>query len=500
MSPEESKRDEEITKQPIDQLVQKIASLGSLPAIASHIQELMAISSNEKASLSQYANVILKNVSLTAKLLRLVNTVYFFQRNPVHSVSQAIRILGWNTIRDVAASIIFLSDFGKKSQKVGELLQLSVLTAYNAMEISKRCNYPRAEEAYLCGMFSVFGELMVATYLPDEYAKILAVSKSSIGELQSASREVIGFTFGQFGAAMLKQWGMPEKLALGTQPLQNNYSHPATEEQWLSLIATFSHELTDKAFRDPSGKGYTAWLASFLSTYGSYFHITDKNVGEIFEQSFAQTEKAFSSVHIAFNKQQFDHLIKDSQIITVSVQSTGQLVDETAELNKDLLRQFSLEIDSVLHSGEHLEVNDIVAIIMEAIYRGAGFDRVLFCLTDQKRTHLRARLAVGEGAEELKEKFQFVISFLEGPVGPTMLRGKDIFVQDILTSNYSRSKFSKMVGARSFMMVPITVNNQIIGCLYADHITEILKIDEEDKTLLLGMRDNLSVELTTRKQ
>jgi HD-like signal output (HDOD) protein len=104
----------------------------------------MVISSNEKTSLSQFANVILKNVSLTAQLLRLVNTVYFsYQRTPIYSISHAIVILGWDTIRDTAASLMLLADFGKKSETVRDLLLLSVLTANSAMEVATRCKYPR---------------------------------------------------------------------------------------------------------------------------------------------------------------------------------------------------------------------------------------------------------------------------------------------------------------------------------------------------------------------
>lgn len=485
----------------LDKYVREIASSGGLPAISHQIQELMVISSNEKTSLSQFANVILKNVSLTAQLLRLVNTVYFsYQRTPIYSISHAIVILGWDTIRDTAASLMLLADFGKKSETVRDLLLLSVLTANSAMEVATRCKYPRKEEAYVCGMFSVLGELLVATYMPDEYPEILKIMTSSDDEQSTTSHRVIDFTFDQLGRAMLRHWGMPDRLAVGTQRLGSVTRQPQTEEQWLSLIATFSRELTKEVYRSGSGKENTPRLKSLLSMYGNLLDVTENNVNEVLARSYAQTEKAFSSARISLSKIRSVPAINIASTEMETQKDDEDVAEESGRVDKDSLRRFTTEVESVLHSDERLDVNDIVAMIMEAILRGAGFDRVLFCLTNRDRTQLHARLAVGQRAEELKQKFIFPVSFLEGPVGPAMLRKRDIFVQEISASHYSRSKFASIVGAQSLMMLPVEVNHRVIGCLYADRLTGVLVLDEVDKQLLLTLRDYLCDGIASQKQ
>jgi HD-like signal output (HDOD) protein len=61
----------------LDAVVHKIASMGDLPAFANDVFELTTTIADQGASLSRLTNIILRNVSLTAKLLRLVNSAYF---------------------------------------------------------------------------------------------------------------------------------------------------------------------------------------------------------------------------------------------------------------------------------------------------------------------------------------------------------------------------------------------------------------------------------------
>src|SRR6185436_18665604 len=113
------------------------------------------ITADEDASVRRLTNTVLKNLSLTTKLLRVVNSVYFNRSDTtILSVSHAVIIVGWEVVSNLASSILLLEQFHKKSSGVKELMLLSLLTAHHAREISVFARYPRPEEAYLCGMFS----------------------------------------------------------------------------------------------------------------------------------------------------------------------------------------------------------------------------------------------------------------------------------------------------------------------------------------------------------
>ena len=159
----------------LEAAVVRLSEASDLPAFANQVEELLTVAQDEQASLWQLTEVILKNVSLTTKVLRTVNSVAYNRSGArILSVSQAVRLMGVNSVRQLAASILLFDHFKSRVSGVGEMLLLSLLTASHARHIATGSAYPRIEEAYLCGMFRNLGELLVAAYMPAEYAAILA--------------------------------------------------------------------------------------------------------------------------------------------------------------------------------------------------------------------------------------------------------------------------------------------------------------------------------------
>ena len=113
---------------------------------------------------------------LTAQLLRSANSIYYNRSGRrILSASHAIAFLGWDTIRDMAGGLLLFEHFNQRRRDPGlkELVLCSLLTANHAREVSARLQYPRREEAYLCGMYRNLGEVLAAAYLPDQYAEVL---------------------------------------------------------------------------------------------------------------------------------------------------------------------------------------------------------------------------------------------------------------------------------------------------------------------------------------
>lgn len=77
-----------------------------LPALASVVQDLHRLSQAEKASVQQLADLLLRDASLTAKVLRVGNSVYYNpSQESIRTISRAIVLIGFDNVRLIGMSV-----------------------------------------------------------------------------------------------------------------------------------------------------------------------------------------------------------------------------------------------------------------------------------------------------------------------------------------------------------------------------------------------------------
>ena len=173
-------------------------------------------------------------------------------------------------------------------------------------------------------------------------------------------------------------------------------------------------------------------------------------------------------------------------------------VSPPSENRTDILNNLVKELRALLDSGEEIELNATLMMILEALYRGVGLDRVLFCLVTADRTHVQARLGVGADVEPLIDKFHFPISIRGGPIGSALLAKQDTILDAAAGLRYSRSAFMQVVGVPCFGILPLVVDDIVAGCLYFDRASDSFSFDARTRQMLLELR-NFAVQAIARK-
>ncbi len=238
---------EELSRQErIQACLREVTRRPDFPAFSHHIQELMHALGDEEASLRRLTALVLRDFSLTLKVLRTANSVQY-NRSGRHilSVTHAVALLGVDAIRYLAGSLALFEHFRKQSPGLRELMLLSLLTANQARSVAARIGYPRREEAYLCGMFRNLGEVLVASYFPSQYAAILGHIKEANLSDREACLRVLHFTYEELGHAMALHWNMPDKVARCMRGGEEKLGRAGTHDvDLLPALTSFSHSLT----------------------------------------------------------------------------------------------------------------------------------------------------------------------------------------------------------------------------------------------------------------
>jgi HD-like signal output (HDOD) protein len=440
---------------------------------------------NEETTLNLLTNLILKNVSLTTIVLRVANSVNY---NPggrhVLSVSRAVTMMGWDSISHLAAGVLVFEHFGNQSAKLKELVLLMMLSGSHARQIAIHSGMRGIEEAYLCGMFRNLGELVVACYLPAEYAKILAgMNENRWTEAESCER-TLKFRYEDLGKGMARYWNLPETVA---NCMDNpNLSAPDSELERLRIVSSFSHALSEVVYRTDGSESHEA-LKSLLKKYGPALPVRESDIPAILEAGAFETKDTFRVARLPM-----DH-VKLSRQIAAAMNEPGEQPGPRTEAaapagDSDVLNNLLKELAGMLETGEDLDLNAVFMMILEALYRGAGLDRALFCLVDAERTHVQARLGVGADVEPLIEKFRFPVSLRSGPIGAAMLRKEDLIVDAGAGAHHSRSPFMNIVNAPCFGILPLVVDGIAAGCLYFDSASDSFVFDARKRKAVRELR------------
>ena len=171
--------------------------------------------SSDTCSTLDVARVILSDAGLSAKILRLVNSVQYVQRSgPVSTISRAVLLLGFEAIRDLATSVVVLEAIlrdAKSREGIGRHVIRSFHCGLLAEALAHEVGYPQTEEAYLLGLFADLGTLCVASYWPDEYQRATELAATRGLALADALTETFGVRPADVAAAMFDHWGFPSQ-------------------------------------------------------------------------------------------------------------------------------------------------------------------------------------------------------------------------------------------------------------------------------------------------
>ena len=127
--------------------------------LKSNFFQLVVAVNREEPDVAEISSIISKDVTLSFRLMKLVNSAYFSLKNKVNSLSQAITVLGLAQLKQW----IYLLSFGEEDDGISEeLIRISFLRGNLCQVLAKSCkNFPITHsEAYLLGMFSTLGALM----------------------------------------------------------------------------------------------------------------------------------------------------------------------------------------------------------------------------------------------------------------------------------------------------------------------------------------------------
>ena len=193
--------------------IRKATNLPSLPSVA---LEVLRLSKDPDAGISDLAKAISTDPALSAKIIKLANSPSYRRGRDITSLAQATSVLGMKTLKLLALSFSLARTLPRSGESTtfdfGHYWRRSLATAVAARDLARLVKDRYGDEAFLCGLLSRVGQLVMATTIGDQYEAVLGRSRSTL-PTTFTEREVLGYDFHLVGEALLRSWNLPELLA-----------------------------------------------------------------------------------------------------------------------------------------------------------------------------------------------------------------------------------------------------------------------------------------------
>jgi putative nucleotidyltransferase with HDIG domain len=209
----------------------------SLPSLGSINKALQGLLIVEHRYTAHIAEIIRRDPSLTSRLLRLVNSVYYGLSTPVNSIEEAVFYLGVRQIRQLAMVTPVIEDFQRLTRQCDfpwrEFWQHCIGTAILTREVTASINAQSDDSDYVAGLVHDVGKIVMAWTFPDHFTEIHRQSAAGPRELVEIENEVLGIDHAELGALYLERHHLPELMINSAR----YHHHPEKAVQFPQTVA-----------------------------------------------------------------------------------------------------------------------------------------------------------------------------------------------------------------------------------------------------------------------
>jgi putative nucleotidyltransferase with HDIG domain len=192
-----------------DEIIKKAGDLKVLPFVARKLLETLG---DENATIADLGEIIEKDQTISARVLKISNSALYGLRHEVTSINQAILILGFKTIRSIVISASTKSLYKNFGMKEKIIWEHSIGAGIGAKIISRGMGSDIEEIAFVGGLMHDLGKVILNNETPEQFSEvIMTIYNDGVDSIQ-AEEDMYGYNHAEIGAGVAEKWGFPEVL------------------------------------------------------------------------------------------------------------------------------------------------------------------------------------------------------------------------------------------------------------------------------------------------
>jgi hypothetical protein len=357
---------------------------------------------------------------------------------------------------------------GNARDRLTHALARAIHAAVQARSTAVERKDDSPEEVFIATLLYHIGDMAFWCFSGEAGDELDELMKQPGYTPEQAQQEVLGFQLRELSRSLAEEWHLNPLL-------QQTLSHPRDGGARGRSI-TIAHEVAEAAERHGWESPESQQL---LQEIGKLSGSSSKNTTD---QTYRNAREAaeIAAYYGAANAAEAIPLPgKGGKIAEVETDATEQYPQPDGMLQLKILR----ELAQLMENGSDL--NLIMEMVMEGVYRGVGLDRVLFAMITPDKQGIRAKFALGHDNERLSSGFNFGRMPNQRNIFFEVLeKGECLLLEPQQRAEHAamvNSAITSVIGKRPFLVSAIAINGKSIGVLYADRSLSGREMDDESQ-------------------
>ncbi len=205
---------------------------------------------------------------LTGKVIRLVNSSFYGLGQKVRSLSQAVLLLGINTVKNLAISTVMISALftrGKGSPLNPEAFWRHCLgTAACCKYLARELQVPSVDQEafFVAGLIHDIGKILLIKTDPARYEKALRESRRLGVSLAFAELSHFGCDHTHVGGLLARKWKLDDTMA---DVIEGHHDVPENRNARARALVTISNNLCKQWIIGDSGNSVIEEMSGDMS-------------------------------------------------------------------------------------------------------------------------------------------------------------------------------------------------------------------------------------------
>lgn len=188
----------------------------NLPSMSDVAMRIVELGRETEVNTSGLAALLSRDPAVASRILRVSNSPMYAQRRSARNLQQAVSVIGLDGAMTLALTFSLADSLRQapcSARTIDYVWRRALVSASAARQLGVMLGRRDVEELFLAGLLQDVGILALEAALPERYGGLLTDSPAH-DRLLELEAETLGCDHGEAGAWLMRQWRLPEYLAL----------------------------------------------------------------------------------------------------------------------------------------------------------------------------------------------------------------------------------------------------------------------------------------------